>query len=79
LITLSRKTSYVAAAELILPQDTKRATEVLDELLLSYDHMVNFNSTAMDRLATSINQLNFVGMLGFGLSSGMVNLLQTPA
>lgn len=63
---------------LIQPADTKRATEVLDELLLSYDHMVNYNSSAMDRVASAINQANFVGMLGFGISSGAVNLLQTP-
>lgn len=68
----------ISNANLILPQDTKRAKEVLDELLLTYEHMVNYNSSDMDRVASAFNQANFVGMLGFGLSSGLVNLLQTP-
>jgi hypothetical protein len=66
------------AAKLIKKEDINRASDVLDELLKTYDFMVNYNSTEMDKVASSINQMNFIGMLGFSLSSGLVNLIQTP-
>jgi hypothetical protein len=66
------------AARLIPRKDNRKATDILDELYLSYQAAMNTNSSDMDRTVTKINQLNFLGMLGFSLSGGLVNMLQTP-
>lgn len=66
------------AATKINPEDQSKASDVLGELAKAYEAMVATNSTEMDQVAASVRQFGFIWMLGFGLSSGMVNMLQTP-
>jgi len=74
---IERKQKLVDMANRIKPENFVKAADTLNELELSLARMMNTSSTAMDRAATALNQINFVMMLGFSLSSGMVNMLQT--
>ncbi len=58
--------------------DRQKAAEVVGELASTYRAMVNMDSSTMDHLAGTARQFGFIWMLGFGLSSGMMNLFQTP-
>jgi hypothetical protein len=73
-----RHKDLISAAEKIMPGDKKRASDIINEMLGSYQEALRTNSTAMDRIATGLNQFNFMWMLGFSLSAGIVNTLQTP-
>lgn len=56
----------------------RKAVDVLNELRANYVAMTMTNSTAMDQLAGFARQVGFTWMLGFGLSSGVMNMAQTP-
>jgi hypothetical protein len=73
-----RHKDLITAAEKIMPGDKKRASDIINEMLGAYQEALRTNSTAMDRIATGLNQFNFMWMLGFSLSAGIVNTLQTP-
>jgi GGDEF domain-containing protein len=66
------------AADLITNDNRHKAANVIAELKGAYDAMVNTNSTDMDKIAAAIRQFDFVMTMGFGLSSGLLNLFQTP-
>jgi GGDEF domain-containing protein len=73
-----KNTQALEAAKLIPPKDREKAANVLQELTKTYNAMVNTPSTGMDQIASAIRQFDFVMTMGFGLSSGLVNLFQTP-
>jgi hypothetical protein len=75
---IKKQKDLIALAKDITPENSRKASDVVSELLQSYNAMVNTNSTAMDQVAGYVRQFGFMWMLGFGLSSGMVNMLQTP-
>lgn len=75
---IRKNEQLLKAAGLILEKDISKVADLLDELLLSYNNTMNYNSSDMDKAASAINQFNFMTMLGFSISSGMVNLLQNP-
>jgi hypothetical protein len=54
------------------------AGEVADEIKKSFDAMVNTQSSDLDKIASDIRQASFIWMLGYGVSTGLMNLLQTP-
>jgi diguanylate cyclase (GGDEF)-like protein len=55
-----------------------KATDILTELKANFVAMTMTNSTAMDQIAGFARQVGFTWMLGFGLSSGVMNMAQTP-
>jgi len=74
----NKNTIALEAAKNISVKDRSKAANVLQELRKTYSAMVNTSSTGMDQIAAAIRQFDFVMTMGFGLSSGLVNLFQTP-
>lgn len=74
----SRTEKHVTGAKHIQDKDKVLASDVIDELLLSVNAMMNTQTGDMDQLAMKISALNFTGMMGFGVSSALTNILQTP-
>lgn len=50
---------------------------VIDELEKSYLDMVSTGSSEIDRISAVLRQVSFLWTLGYGLSSGIVNMAQT--
>lgn len=75
---LGKKEKIRELSKSITPETSRKAADTIEELIKAYHAMTNVNSTAMDQVAGWIRQVGFMYMLGFGLSSGTVNMLQTP-
>lgn len=60
------------------PEVRAKAANVIAELLKNYAALTHTETGAMDQVAAYARQFGFIYMLGFGISSGAVNLLQTP-
>jgi len=74
----ARTEKHVTGAKRIQDKDKTLAADVIDELLKSVDAMMKTQTTDMDRWAMKLSALNFTGMMGFGVSSALVNIVQTP-
>jgi hypothetical protein len=75
---IDKNNAIMSAAEKIGTDDKTKLADILNELQMSYNAMQEGNSSAMDRIAIAMNQANFLGFMGFNLSSMFVNTLQTP-
>jgi len=73
-----RTEKHVTGAKNIQDKDKTLAADVIDELLMSVDAMMKTQTTDIDRWAMKLSALNFTGMMGFGVSSALVNIVQTP-
>jgi len=73
-----RNKGALKAASHINTENSHKAAYAIEELNKTYNAMVNTSSTGMDQVAAAIRQFDFVMTMGFGLSSGLVNLFQTP-
>jgi GGDEF domain-containing protein len=73
-----RNKEALEAASHINTENSHKAAYTIEELNKTYNAMVNTSSTGMDQVAAAIRQFDFVMTMGFGLSSGLVNLFQTP-
>ena len=60
------------------PADTSKMAKLITELQKAYDFVMNPGGSDMDQVAGFARQLGFVFNLGFSISGGLVNLLQTP-
>lgn len=65
-------------AKNIKHEDKHKMAAVISELRKTYKAMVATNSSDMDQIAAYVKQFNFIWTLGFSLSSGLINMLQTP-
>lgn len=74
----ARTKRQAEGARKVMPKDQVLASDVIDELLKSVDAMMKTQTTDMDQLAMKASALNFTGMMGFGISSALVNIVQTP-
>ena len=75
---IARSNKLISNSKLLTPDTLRKASDAVSELNRSYQAMVAYNTSAMDVAAQWVRQLGFVYMLGFGVSSGLVNMLQTP-
>lgn len=73
-----KKEHTLDIASQLRPANLRKAVDVLNELRANYVAMTMTNSTAMDQIAGFARQVGFTWMLGFGLSSGIMNMAQTP-
>lgn len=73
-----RKRSEMLRMSDNLGKDTRRMTDTVAELQKSYQAMTQPTHTALDSFVQKLNSLNFMGMLGFGVSSGLINMTSTP-
>jgi len=76
---LSEKIKYIVkGAKRVREEDKNLAGNVIDELTLTFEALMNTASSPLDQLAMQISNLNFLGMLGFGVSSAVMNAIQVP-
>jgi len=68
----------IERSKLITPENSRKASDAINEVYKSYEDAMRSNSSSMDIIAQRVRALGFIYMLGFGVSSGLVNILQTP-
>lgn len=73
-----RVNQLLEMAKAIKHEDKHKVAAVISELRKTYKAMVTAGSSDMDQVAAYVKQFGFMWTLGFGLSSGLVNMLQTP-
>ena len=74
------KTQQIYDGSKLLDTSDKRvkAVDIVDELEMTFNAMVNSNSTMGDKFAANIRQFGFLWNLGASVSSTIMNVFQTP-
>lgn len=73
-----RKRGIIEMSKAMKKEDLRKVADVILELDKTYTSIVASTSSPMDRVAAWLKQVNFIYGLGFSLSGGAVNMLQTP-